>query len=295
MSSQQENSKVAIVITAITAIGGLGVAFLNNWIEIFPEQNPNENELNSPSDSQQITVHFDVRTSDEAPVSGAEIRFVFEGAPISKYTDKNGYTSIQLPKRDDVEVVLSKQDFVTQRININLLVESGRVRTIYLEKSASSSSNGDKILGSEPGQPEKVAHSSEVSIDLESAGKAVPEQNIPQDLVFRSETNKTRLTGLEQACFGRTRIEPVETVFGYNKPPFTGNIQIPEPSENGCLPGDILRGNFELSGNGGRCTGDVVITLKEPSKFLIEWTINNLGSSCSVGNRDWEILVYPES
>lgn len=277
MSSQEQNSNISIAIAIITAVTGLGVALFNNWDKLFSESK-NLETIELPSEDQRLTVHFDVREENENSLSDAEVRFAFEGAPILKRTDHNGYTLIELPKRDGIEVTVRKQGFVTKRLNVNLLADPRTIRTIYLTREDLPRED----LPIQDPRNNFIPPSS----DLE-------EQAFQSSLTWRSETNKTRLPELDKACFGESLLENIETVFGYNNPPFNGTIYIESPRQEGCVPEDILRGSFDLIGNAGKCVGDVIITWKNMNRAHIKWAISNLGSSCSVGSRSWEISVYP--
>ena len=112
-------------------------------------------------------------------------------------------------------------------------------------------------------------------------------------LIWRSQSNLTRITNLNQICFGTRTLSSVQTVFGSDKRPFTGRITISFPKMEGCGTGDTLQGNFELSGNTNNCVGTIKITWRNNENAFIQWNISNLGSSCPVGRNDWEINTYP--
>ncbi|NER45354.1 MAG: serine/threonine protein kinase [Symploca sp. SIO1A3] len=57
----------------------------------------------------------------------------------------------------------------------------------------------------------------------------------PQNLVWRSESNLTRIDDLNQICFGTSTIGSVQTVFGYDKLPFSGAITIPSVLVEGMV------------------------------------------------------------
>ncbi len=290
MSSQPQNSQVAIAVAAITATSGLGVAMFNNWDRLFPKSEPEE-KIETPLGNQRIKVHFDIREENENPISDAEVRFVFEGAPIFKKTDLNGYTSIELPKIDGIEVTIRKQGFLTQRLNVNLIAESNVTRTVYLTREESQELNSAD-------RSEDLVDSDEASIQDLRESVNLPDilsgNNVFQSSsVWRSETNKTRLPGLDKICFGEHLIENIETVFGYNNPPFSGTVYVRSPKQEGCFPGDTLQGSFDLTGSKGNCIGDIIVDWSNMNRAHIRWAINNLGTSCPVGTKDWEILVYP--
>lgn len=289
MSSQEQTPKVSIIIAIVTATTGLGVALFNNWDKLFSKSESSENAESFLIDGQRITAHFDVREENENPINGAEVRFVFEGAPIFKFTDHNGYTSIELPKRDGIEVTLRKQGFITQRLNVNLIADPSTVKTVYLTKeSLQNELNTGNVISQN-----STSNTPSSQTSPQPSPPIIEEQTFQSELVWRSETNKTRLPHLDRVCFGQPLLENVETVFGYNTPPFSGTIYVQSPKQGGCVPGEILRGSFDLAGNAGNCIGDVVITWENTNRSHIKWTISNLGASCPVGTRNWEIPVYP--
>jgi hypothetical protein len=268
MTSQKENHKISIILAVITTLGVLGTALFNNWDQLFQSENSSPRQTDS-EEAEFIAVHFDVREINENPIDDVEVRFVFEGAPVSKYTDDNGYTVIELPRRNDVEVTLTKTGFVTQRLNINLLADRSRTKTIYLEKQISESDSSPQVplVSPEPVTPRAVSK------------------------IWSSETGKTKFVDLDKICNGKDRIESIETVFGYDKPPFYGNVTIFSPKSNGCMPGDEFQGNFNLSGRAGNCVGNIAITWQNANRSHIKWDITNLGTSCPVGRSSWEIPI----
>jgi hypothetical protein len=112
-------------------------------------------------------------------------------------------------------------------------------------------------------------------------------------LIWRSQSNLTQITNLNQICFGKSSLNSVQTVFGNDKPPFTGTIKIFSPKTEGCLVGDTFNGRFDLFGGSEHCVGDVTITWKNNHNAFIQWNITNLGSACPVAHKNWQINTYP--
>lgn len=81
-----------------------------------------------------------VQNEKFAPIEDAEVRFIFKGAPEVRRTDSNGYSSIRIPSRGDIEIILSKGGFETVRQIINLGNDSDRTRTYQLKELASQPS-----------------------------------------------------------------------------------------------------------------------------------------------------------
>ncbi len=123
--------------------------------------------------------------------------------------------------------------------------------------------------------------------------ETIPSSSEQTSLIWRSQSNLTRIANLNKICFGSSTLSLVETVFGYGKPPFTGTITIPAPQTEGCTTGDTLRGNFKLSGNAGNCVGTVKITWKNNDNAFIQWNITNLGLACPVATSNWQVNTYP--
>ncbi len=75
-----------------------------------------------------------LQSEELKPLPEVEVRFIFKGAPEIRRTDTNGYSTIQIPRRGDVEVILSKEGFETIRHIINLGNDPKRTRTYQLKK-----------------------------------------------------------------------------------------------------------------------------------------------------------------
>lgn len=126
----------------------------------------------------------------------------------------------------------------------------------------------------------------------------IPENqpNIPQKtFTWRSESGLTKINNLEQICWGKSTIDSAITVFGYDKKPFQGTININSPKTQGCSVGDSLTGTFDLWGNQANCKGSITISWQNNNNAYIQWNITNLGSTCPVGTAIWSINTYPVS
>jgi hypothetical protein len=124
--------------------------------------------------------------------------------------------------------------------------------------------------------------------------KNSPHSSEKTSATWRSQSNLTRIENLDQICWGTSHISSVQTIFGKNQQPLTGKIIFPSPKTGGCMPGDTLKGNFELSGNiDNNCVGTIKITWQNDNNASIEWNISNLGSACPVGKNNWKINTYP--
>lgn len=114
-----------------------------------------------------------------------------------------------------------------------------------------------------------------------------------QSYLWRSESGLTRINNLDSICWGNSILNSVQTVFGYNKSPFFGSIQMTSINNNGCQVGNSFSGYFDLSGNSGNCRGNITITWQNNNHAYLNWTITNLGSACPVGERNWSINTFP--
>jgi hypothetical protein len=78
-----------------------------------------------------------VRNKKYEPIQGVEVRFLAQGAPDVKYTDSNGFSDIQIPSREDIEITLLKDGFETlnQVVNVGNSPDD-RTRTFQLKESS---------------------------------------------------------------------------------------------------------------------------------------------------------------
>ncbi|RMF26507.1 MAG: hypothetical protein D6756_03575, partial [Cyanobacteria bacterium J083] len=122
-----------------------------------------------------------------------------------------------------------------------------------------------------------------------------PPEVLPPErkVIWRSESALTRITGLDRICWGSSRLNEVQTVFGYDKFPFTGSISIPSPQRDGCDVGDSQTGRFYLSGKEEKCLGEIRIQWRNNNNAFLSWKISNIGSECPVAKANWSINTYP--
>jgi hypothetical protein len=78
-----------------------------------------------------------VRNKKYEPIQGVEVRFLAQGAPDVKYTDSNGFSDIQIPSREDIEITLLKDGFeaLNQVVNVGNSPDD-RTRTFQLKESS---------------------------------------------------------------------------------------------------------------------------------------------------------------
>ena len=109
--------------------------------------------------------------------------------------------------------------------------------------------------------------------------------------IWRSRSGKTVIPQLDRICWGNSKVNSVQTVFG--SPSYVGTITFDSPKNNGCYPGDTIKGYFNLYTASSRCQGIVTVTWKMNNNAYIKWDINNSSSTCPVNTAQWEINTYP--
>ncbi|WP_299410404.1 hypothetical protein [Acaryochloris sp. IP29b_bin.148] len=84
-----------------------------------------------------VEVELVVRNKKYEPIQGVEVRFLAQGAPEVKYTDSNGFSNIQIPAREDIEVTLIQDGFETlnQVVNVGNSPDD-RTRTFQLKETS---------------------------------------------------------------------------------------------------------------------------------------------------------------
>lgn len=65
--------------------------------------------------------------------------------PAPRYTDSNGYVSIEVPERKDIEVILRKDGFQTKRQILNLQADPNRTITVYLQRAIKSDTQSPSL------------------------------------------------------------------------------------------------------------------------------------------------------
>ena len=94
----------------------------------------NVNNLLQQNSSDLVPVDLVVQTEDGKPVEGVQIQFISKGAPTPKFTNSDGYASIRIPSRSDIDIVLRKEGFKPVKKTINLETDPDRTRTIEIEQ-----------------------------------------------------------------------------------------------------------------------------------------------------------------
>ena len=66
---------------------------------------------NSEEEIKKIDINFVIRDSENNPLEGVEVSFQGTGAVETRRTDSNGYVGLNLPERQDIEIVMRKEGF----------------------------------------------------------------------------------------------------------------------------------------------------------------------------------------
>ena len=74
-------------------------------------------------------VELVIQTDGYKAVSEAEIQLISTGAPERILTDSNGYVKVRIPTTIDVQVIVGKSGFDTQKYSIDLRKETATTRT----------------------------------------------------------------------------------------------------------------------------------------------------------------------
>ena len=83
--------------------------------------------------SDLIEVDILVYTRDRNPIDSVEVSFLLKGTRISKLTNTVGYTQIQVPSNENIDIILQKEGFQTQSHNIDPKIDPNKNREYVLE------------------------------------------------------------------------------------------------------------------------------------------------------------------
>lgn len=108
-----------------------------------------------------ISVKFIITDMDSRePIEDVMGRFIFDGAPIIRYTDGNGYMSVEIPARKEVKVRLEAQGYKSWEQTINLAVDSEtveyRLKKELPESSGAESTENDDRLTQNSGDRDDI-------------------------------------------------------------------------------------------------------------------------------------------
>ena len=117
-----------LITTALVIAGATEIPKLN-------KQQKAEDNTSQKNATELLNVDIIV-LSDEAtskPIENAEIRFISKGSPEVRRTDTNGFTQIDIPVRQDIEITISKEGFKQSRYTLSLSNDPNRTRKYYLQ------------------------------------------------------------------------------------------------------------------------------------------------------------------
>lgn len=117
-----------LITTALIIAGATEIPKLN-------KQQKLEDNTSQKTVTELLNVDI-VVLSEEAtskPIENAEIRFISKGSPEVRKTDTNGFTQIDIPVRQDIQITISKEGFKQSRYTLNLNNDPNRTKTYYLQ------------------------------------------------------------------------------------------------------------------------------------------------------------------
>lgn len=123
--------------TILAGLAALITALLGVYSYISPSQeNIDGEKVQEEVESQEelIDVKFILQNNENEPVGGAQVHFIFEGAPLERETDDNGYVRVSIPIRKDIDIIARKDNYKTLRLTLNLDADPNRTIIYKLDK-----------------------------------------------------------------------------------------------------------------------------------------------------------------
>lgn len=115
---------VALIIAVLILIGSLNIS------ELF-------SNLSKPNDSL-VKVTLVVSTEDDQPIENAKVLFNSKGSPTTKWTTKSGYAEIEIPVRESVRIIITKEGYNNLVEIIDLKSDPNTNKQFKLEYNKSS-------------------------------------------------------------------------------------------------------------------------------------------------------------
>lgn len=87
-------------------------------------------------EAQQSLQSINITVQDREtmqPLENVSVRIVFDGPPVQKMSDRNGYFEIKIPPRQTATITLTKNGFVTAQETINLETDPSTTRVLYMD------------------------------------------------------------------------------------------------------------------------------------------------------------------
>lgn len=92
---------------------------------------------NSTNPDVKLELLVQSETTNE-PLSNVKVTFSSNGAPVTAYTDSNGYVAIAVSGKEELNLTLRKEGFQTTNLITNLASDSSKVRILRLESEVPS-------------------------------------------------------------------------------------------------------------------------------------------------------------
>lgn len=119
----------ATFVFVLIVVGGFSYETLYDGFLVAQSGN---NQASDSADLNQVEVTVLDRSTSQ-PIESVELQIVFEGPPVLKRTDRNGYVEIKIPARDSVQLTLTHGNYETATETINLRTDSNTTRILYLD------------------------------------------------------------------------------------------------------------------------------------------------------------------
>lgn len=115
-----------IAILFIAVAGPKGLEVISNLTK------DSSSPASKTSDLTKVNVIVRTKKGSQ-PVTEVDVAIISKGPPTTKTTDSNGYVEIQIPSRETVEVILSKEGYGNKKYLINLVTDPDTNKTLYIE------------------------------------------------------------------------------------------------------------------------------------------------------------------
>ncbi len=116
-----------LIATALVTAGIIEIPKLSE-----KQTSGKESSQKEAANLAKIEIMIEAKETAKA-LENVEVRFVSKGSPETRMTNTDGFTRIEIPSREDIEITLSKKGFKTAKHIVNLNNEPGKTRTYRLE------------------------------------------------------------------------------------------------------------------------------------------------------------------
>ena len=136
-SSPDPKLNILPILLGILSLLGVGV------FTITISNNTDKLDSSLTPISKLIKVNLAVKDLEtKQAIQDVKVYFLSQGAPTTKFTDENGYTSMEIPERGDIQITLTKSGYKTRNFTINLQNDKNRTGPEYMEKDSFQKGNG---------------------------------------------------------------------------------------------------------------------------------------------------------